>query len=67
MFATNLVSINDKSFDPHQEPSVDLATQILDGTPLRPDSKTPIPMSVTKAKFEQKGQSHGISYSLLLH
>ncbi|KAL8544651.1 hypothetical protein ACS0TY_005039 [Phlomoides rotata] len=36
-----------------KEPSVDLATQILDGTPLRPDGKTP--MSVTKAKFEQKG------------
>lgn len=57
MFAKNLASINDVNSDPPQEPSVDLATQILDGTPLRPDSKTPIPMSVTKAKFEQKG--HG--------
>ncbi|KAG8380345.1 hypothetical protein BUALT_Bualt06G0005900 [Buddleja alternifolia] len=36
-----------------KEPSVDLALQILDGTPFRPDGK--IPMSVTKAKFEQKG------------
>ncbi|KAL8052300.1 hypothetical protein ABFX02_06G201813 [Erythranthe guttata] len=37
-----------------KEPSVDLALQILDGTPLRPDGK--IPMEVTKAKFEQKGE-----------
>lgn len=37
-----------------KEPSVDLAIQILDGTPLRPGGK--IPMSVTKAKFEQKGE-----------
>ncbi|KAH6757827.1 RNA binding family protein [Perilla frutescens var. hirtella] len=36
-----------------KEPSVDLALKILDGTPLRPDGK--IPMSVTQAKFEQKG------------
>lgn len=36
-----------------QDPSVDLAIQILDGTPLRPDGK--VPMVVTKAKFEQKG------------
>lgn len=36
-----------------KEPSVALATQILDGTPLRPGGK--IPMSVTEAKFEQKG------------
>ncbi|XP_022885982.1 HIV Tat-specific factor 1 isoform X1 [Olea europaea var. sylvestris] len=36
-----------------KEPSVDLAIQILDGAPLRPGGK--IPMSVTKAKFEQKG------------
>lgn len=36
-----------------KEPSVDLAIQILDGTPLRPGGK--IPMSVAKAKFEQKG------------
>ncbi|KAK8562221.1 hypothetical protein V6N13_148676 [Hibiscus sabdariffa] len=36
-----------------KEPSVDLAVQILDGTPLRPDGK--IPMSVSRAKFEQKG------------
>ncbi|KAK6136238.1 hypothetical protein DH2020_030027 [Rehmannia glutinosa] len=36
-----------------KEPSVDLALQILDGAPLRPDGK--ITMSVTKAKFEQKG------------
>lgn len=32
---------------------MDLAIQILDGAPLRPGGK--IPMSVTKAKFEQKG------------
>ncbi|KAI5649097.1 hypothetical protein M9H77_35102 [Catharanthus roseus] len=38
-----------------KEPSVDLAIQILDGTPLRPDGK--IPMSVSKAKFEQKGET----------
>ncbi len=37
----------------HQEPSVDLAIQILDGTPLRPEGK--IPMSVSLAKFAQKG------------
>ncbi|XP_027365394.1 splicing factor U2AF-associated protein 2 isoform X2 [Abrus precatorius] len=36
-----------------KEPSVALAIQILDGTPLRPGGK--IPMSVTQAKFEQKG------------
>ncbi|CAK9148415.1 unnamed protein product [Ilex paraguariensis] len=36
-----------------KEPSVPLALQILDGTPLRPGGK--IPMSVTQAKFEQKG------------
>ncbi|KAH1114479.1 hypothetical protein J1N35_007857 [Gossypium stocksii] len=36
-----------------KEPSVALAVQILDGTPLRPDGK--IPMSVSQAKFEQKG------------
>lgn len=36
-----------------QEPSVDLALKILDGTPLRPGGQ-PI-MSVTRAKFEQKG------------
>ncbi|XP_011077112.1 splicing factor U2AF-associated protein 2 isoform X3 [Sesamum indicum] len=36
-----------------KEPSVALAIQILDGAPLRPDGK--IPMTVTKAKFEQKG------------
>ncbi|KAL5995191.1 hypothetical protein ACLOJK_025249 [Asimina triloba] len=36
-----------------KEPSVDLAIQILDGTAFRPGGK--IPMSVTKAKFEQKG------------
>uniref|UniRef100_A0A7N0RAY8 RRM domain-containing protein n=1 Tax=Kalanchoe fedtschenkoi TaxID=63787 RepID=A0A7N0RAY8_KALFE len=36
-----------------KEPSVALALQILDGTPLRPVDK--IPMSVTQAKFEQKG------------
>ncbi|KAJ6891849.1 splicing factor U2AF-associated protein 2-like isoform X1 [Populus alba x Populus x berolinensis] len=37
-----------------KEPSVDLAMQILDGTPLRPGGT--IPMSVTRAKFEQKGE-----------
>lgn len=36
-----------------KEPSVVLATQILDGTPLRPGGK--ILMSVTQAKFQQKG------------
>ncbi|KAL2325267.1 hypothetical protein Fmac_024325 [Flemingia macrophylla] len=36
-----------------KEPSVALALQILDGAPLRPDGKTP--MSVSQAKFEQKG------------
>ncbi|CAM6050416.1 unnamed protein product [Sphagnum compactum] len=36
-----------------KEPSVELALNILDGTPLRPGGK-PI-MSVTRAKFEQKG------------
>ncbi|KAI4302074.1 hypothetical protein L6164_035291 [Bauhinia variegata] len=38
-----------------KEPSVDLAIQILDGTPLRPCGK--IPMSVSQAKFEQKGDT----------
>lgn len=37
-----------------KEPSVALATQLLDGTPFRPGGK--IPMSVTQAKFEQKGE-----------
>ncbi|KAL4557317.1 hypothetical protein LXL04_035491 [Taraxacum kok-saghyz] len=37
-----------------KEPSVALALQILDGSPLRPGDK--IPMSVTPAKFEQKGE-----------
>ncbi|CAI0408287.1 unnamed protein product [Linum tenue] len=36
-----------------KEPSVDLAIQILDGTPLRSTGTTP--MSVSKAKFQQKG------------
>ncbi|KAL2563141.1 hypothetical protein AAZV13_20G178100 [Glycine max] len=36
-----------------KEPSVALAIQILDGAPLRPGGK--IPMSVSQAKFEQKG------------
>ena len=36
-----------------RSPSVALAVQILDGAPLRPDGK--VPMSVTLAKFEQKG------------
>uniref|UniRef100_A0A1D1YVL5 HIV Tat-specific factor 1 n=1 Tax=Anthurium amnicola TaxID=1678845 RepID=A0A1D1YVL5_9ARAE len=36
-----------------KEPSVALAIEILDGTPLRPGGK--ILMSVSKAKFEQKG------------
>ncbi|KAL3653983.1 hypothetical protein CASFOL_003664 [Castilleja foliolosa] len=36
-----------------KEASVPLALQILDGAPLRPDGK--IPMTVTQAKFEQKG------------
>ena len=38
-----------------QEPSVDLAIQILDGTPFRAGGK--IPMSVTKARFKQKGNT----------
>ncbi|KAF3455172.1 hypothetical protein FNV43_RR05620 [Rhamnella rubrinervis] len=38
-----------------KEPSVALALQILDGTPLRPGGN--IPMSVTQAKFEQKGDA----------
>lgn len=37
-----------------KEPSVDLAIKILDGAPLRPGDK--IPMTVTQAKFEQKGE-----------
>ncbi|XP_059665641.1 splicing factor U2AF-associated protein 2 isoform X2 [Cornus florida] len=37
-----------------KEPSVALALQLLDGAPLRPGGK--IPMSVTQAKFEQKGE-----------
>ncbi|PIA57557.1 hypothetical protein AQUCO_00600339v1 [Aquilegia coerulea] len=37
-----------------KEPSVGLAIQILDGTPFRPGGK--ILMSVTQAKFEQKGE-----------
>ncbi|CAO2837473.1 unnamed protein product [Amaranthus hypochondriacus] len=37
-----------------KEPSVELAMQILDGTPFRPGGK--IPMSVTQAKFQQKGE-----------
>ncbi|EEF49443.1 Splicing factor U2AF-associated protein, putative [Ricinus communis] len=36
-----------------KEPSVDLALQILDGTPLRPGGA--VPMSVSRAKFQQKG------------
>ncbi|CAN6471855.1 unnamed protein product [Victoria cruziana] len=38
-----------------KEPSVDLAIQILDGTGLRPGA--PLCMSVTRAKFEQKGET----------
>eukprot|EP00268_Persea_americana_P069057 TRINITY_DN972_c0_g1_i6.p1 TRINITY_DN972_c0_g1~~TRINITY_DN972_c0_g1_i6.p1 ORF type:complete len:499 (-),score=140.50 TRINITY_DN972_c0_g1_i6:745-2241(-) len=38
-----------------KEPSVSLAIQLLDGTPLRPGGK--IPMSVSIAKFEQKGDA----------
>ncbi|KAJ4761827.1 HIV Tat-specific factor [Rhynchospora pubera] len=37
-----------------KEPSVDLAIKILDGTPFRPGGKTL--MSVSQAKFEQKGE-----------
>ncbi|WCJ40946.1 RNA binding (RRM/RBD/RNP motifs) family protein [Euphorbia peplus] len=37
-----------------KEPSVDLAIQILDGAPFRPGG--PVPMSVSRAKFEQKGE-----------
>lgn len=36
-----------------QEPSVALAVQLLDGASFRPGGKTP--MSVSPAKFEQKG------------
>ena len=42
----------------YQEPSVALAIQILDGAPLRPGGK--ISMSVTQAKFEQKGNICGL-------
>ncbi|EFN59448.1 hypothetical protein CHLNCDRAFT_138015 [Chlorella variabilis] len=38
-----------------KEPSVDLAVQILDGTPLR--YGLPQVMSVSKAQFEQKGEA----------
>lgn len=41
----------------YQEPSVNLALQLLDGSPLRLGDK--IPMSVTVAKFEQKGMMLG--------
>ncbi|XP_073223932.1 uncharacterized protein [Cicer arietinum] len=37
-----------------KEPSVALAIQILDGAPFRPGGK--IPMTVSLAKFEQKGE-----------
>uniref|UniRef100_A0A1J3CJ78 Splicing factor U2AF-associated protein 2 n=1 Tax=Noccaea caerulescens TaxID=107243 RepID=A0A1J3CJ78_NOCCA len=37
-----------------KEPSVDLAIQILDGAPFRPGDK--LVMSVSRAKFEQKGE-----------
>ncbi|KAL8111002.1 hypothetical protein AgCh_026677 [Apium graveolens] len=37
-----------------KEPSVNLALQLLDGSPLRLGDKTP--MSVTVAKFQQKGE-----------
>ncbi|CAA7018183.1 unnamed protein product [Microthlaspi erraticum] len=37
-----------------KEPSVDLAIQILDGAPFRPADK--LLMSVSRAKFEQKGE-----------
>ncbi|KAF3337862.1 Splicing factor U2AF-associated protein 2 [Carex littledalei] len=37
-----------------KDPSVDLAIKILDGTPFRPGGKTL--MSVSPAKFEQKGE-----------
>lgn len=43
-----------------QEPSVSLAIQLLDGTPLRPGGK--IPMSVSIAKFEQKGNGFSTDY-----
>ena len=36
-----------------QEPSLALAVQLLDGTSFRPGGKTP--MSVSPAKFVQKG------------
>lgn len=38
-----------------KEPSVDLAVQLLDGAPFRPDSAGT--MTVSKAKFEQKGEA----------
>lgn len=38
-----------------KEPSVDLALQLLDGTPLRPGGKQV--MSVSRAKFEQRGDT----------
>ncbi|GAA0168075.1 RNA splicing factor [Lithospermum erythrorhizon] len=40
-----------------KEPSVDLAIQFLDGTLFRPNDEIhKTPMSVSKAKFEQKGE-----------
>jgi len=39
---------------------VALAIQILDGAPFRPGGK--IPMSVSQAKFEQKGNCYWILY-----
>lgn len=51
----------------YKEPSVALATQLLDGAPFRTDGK--IPMSVTQAKFEQKGDLYKpprIVYKFLL-
>jgi len=42
---------------------VALAIQLLDGAPFRPGDK--IPMSVSLAKFQQKGRLHLIFYTSL--
>lgn len=48
-----------------QEPSVDLAIQILDGAPFRPGG--PIPMSVSRAKFQQKGIEYHFNFTVVRH
>lgn len=49
-----------------KESSVDLAIQLLNGTPLRTGDK--VLMSVTRAKFEQKGKINMfLFFFLILH